>query len=120
MTMIIGTVADRLNSAEWAAEANNGCQTVETIDGSGDSGIISLRSGGSGDGTPEMYFFDLTNVNSGDRFIINALNNVSGAGATQAGYLGPVSFDLFTTIPEPSATLFGAIGFLALLKRKRI
>ena len=118
MTMIIGTVADRLNSAEWAAEANNGCQTVQTIDGSGDSGIIFLLSGGSGNGTPERYVFYLTNDNPSERFRIDALNSVNAVGVTQPGYLGPASFDHLTTLPEPSATLFGAIGFTAMLKRK--
>ena len=68
--------------------------------------------------TPERYVFDLTNDNPSERFRIDALNSVNAVGVTQPGYLGPASFDHFTTLPEPSATLFGAIGFTAMLKRK--
>lgn len=100
---------------EWSADASKGLQLVQTLGGSGDSGIISVRLGAAGNGVPEMYFFDLTNVTAGDRFQIQAFNDVGGP-VTQFDYLGPVSFDV---IPEPSTALLGALGLLALLRRRR-
>lgn len=115
-TVRVGIMADMLNSAEWAGDQNKGYRLVQTVGGGGDSGVVSLRGGGAGNGVPEMYFFDLTGVNPGDTFRLDALNNVSGAGQTQAGYLGPVSWDI---VPEPAVTLLGGLGMLGLLRRRR-
>lgn len=114
-TVRMGVMADMLNSGEWAADQNKGYRLVQTVGGSGDSGVVSLRAGSAGDGVPEMYFFDLTGVSAGDRFLLSALNDVSGGGATQAGYLGPVSWDI---VPEPSLSILGALGALGLLGRR--
>lgn len=116
MTVRIGVMQDMLGSGEWAADQNKGLRVVQTVGGSGDSGIVSVRGGGSANGVPEMYFFDITGVNPGDRFEIQGLNNVSGAGATQSGYLGPVSWDL-VAVPEPSSAVLAVFG-LAMLRRR--
>jgi hypothetical protein len=115
-TVRIGVMQDMLSAGERAADTFKGLQFVQTAGaGSGNSGIISVRAGAAGDGVPEMYFFDITNVTAGDRFQILALNDVGGS-ATQAGYLGPISFDV---VPEPSTALLSALGLLALLRRRR-
>lgn len=116
MTVRIGVMQDMLGALEWAADQNKGLRLVQTVGGSGDSGIVSVRGGAAGNGVPEMYFFDITGVNPGDRFVMSGLNNVSGAGATQSGYLGPVSFDL-VAVPEPGSAVLGAFGFILLLRR---
>ena len=115
MTVRVGVMADVLSSAEWAADQFKGFRIVQTVGGSGDSGVVSLRGGASGNGVPEMYFFDLTGVNPGDRFQILGLNNVGGTSG-QAGYMGPVSWDL---IPEPQSAilLLGALGLAARRRR---
>ena len=64
----------------------------------------------------KFCLFDLTGVNPGDTFRLDALNNISGAGETQSGYLGPVSWDI---VPEPLVTLLGGLGLLGLLRRRR-
>jgi hypothetical protein len=116
MTVRIGVMQDMLGSLEWGADQNKGLRIVQTVGGTGDSGIVSVRGGGAGNGIPEMYFFDITGVNPGDRFEIQGLNNVSGAGVTQSGYLGPVSWDL-VAIPEPSSAVLAVLG-LAILRRR--
>ena len=92
-TVRVGVMHDLLSSGEWAADINKGLRLYQTVGGSGDSGTISIRSGGAGDGLPEMYFFDVTGVSAGDRFKIEGLNNVGGAGGS-VGYVGPVSWDI--------------------------
>lgn len=116
MTVRVGVMQDMLGSLEWGADQNKGLRIVQTVGGTGDSGIVSVRGGGAGNGIPEMYFFDITGVNPGDRFEIQGLNNVSGAGVTQSGYLGPVSWDL-VAIPEPSSAVLAVLG-LAILRRR--
>jgi len=115
-TVRVGVMADMLSSNEWAADQNKGYQLIQTVGGDGDSGIITIRNGGPANGTPEMYFFDLQGVNPGDRFQLLALNNINGEGSTQAGYMGPVTWDL---IPEPSIAVLGGIGLLILLTRRK-
>lgn len=114
-TVRVGIMQDVLGPDEWASDTNKGLQIAQTVGGSGDSGVILLRSGGAGNGSPEMYFFDLTGVTAGDRFQITGHLGVGGP-VTQAGYIGPVSWDV---IPEPSAALLGSFGILGLLRRRR-
>jgi hypothetical protein len=116
MIVRVGVMQDMLGSGEWAADQNKGLRLVQTVGGGGDSGIVAVRGGGAADGAPEMYFFDLTGVNPGDRFQIVGLNDVSGAGATQSGYVGPVSWDL-VAVPEPGSAALAALGFTLLLRR---
>jgi YVTN family beta-propeller protein len=102
MTLRVGIMEDMLASNEWTADQFKALRIYQTTGGSGDSGVIPIRGGGSGDGVPEMYFFDLTNVSPGDRFQIESLNGVGGA-AVQAGYVGPVSWDVALTAPQAPA-----------------
>ncbi len=115
-TVRFGVMQDILDSASIPEDRCIGLQLIQTFGGSGTSPIIGLRFAQGGNGIPEMYFWDLTNVKPGDQFTLYAFNNVGGIGFHK-GYVGPVSFDM---IPEPgSATLgmFGATGLL--LRRKR-
>ena len=114
-TVRVGIMADILSAPEWAADINKTIQLQQVVGGSGISPIVSLRGGGAGNGQPEMYFFDLVGVNAGDRFQVITGGNPGG----QPGYIGPVSWDLYTPIPEPSAALLGSAAALGLLRRRR-
>ncbi len=110
----VGIMADVLTSPEWAADVNKTFQITQTVGGSGDSGVISLRGGGAGNGQPELYFFDITGVNPGDTFRITA-GTTSGP---QPGYIGPVSWDV-APVPEPGVVGLAALSALGLLRRRR-
>ena len=92
-TVRVGVMQDLLGSGEWAADINKGLSITQTVGGVSYSGVISVRSGGAGDGLPEMYFFDVTDINPGDRFKVQGINNVGGVGGSTA-YVGPVSWDI--------------------------
>jgi hypothetical protein len=115
-TVRVGIMQDMLSSAEWAADVFKGLRIVQTVGGSGDSGIVSVRGGAIGDGVPEMYFFDIAGVNPGDRFRIDGLGDIGGTTGGQPGYLGPVSFDL-VAVPEPDSAVLGALGIMLVLRR---
>lgn len=106
----IGVMADVLTAAEWAADTG---KTFQITGAGGDSGVISLRGGGAGDGQPEMYFFDISGVNPGDSFTI-----ATGSASAQPGYLGPVSWDLYA-VPEPSTALLAGALLLPFARRRR-
>jgi hypothetical protein len=114
-TVRVGIMADVLGVDENAADSNKTYRL--TGPGGADSGIISLRGGAAGNGIPEMYFFDLTGVNPGDQFTVTTANT---GGSGQPGYIGPMSWDIATTVPEPaSATLLlGAAGALLGWRRR--
>jgi hypothetical protein len=112
-TLRIGVMADILAAGEWAADIGKTFRVVQTAGGAGDSGVISLRAGGPGNGQPEMYFFDVNGVNPGDQFQI-----ITGNGPGQAGYLGPVTWDL-VAIPEPSCLLVAGAGAFLLRRRRQ-
>lgn len=115
-TLRIGVMADILTSGEWAADTNKTFQLVQTGGGTADSGVISLRGGAAGNGQPEMYFFDVTGVNAGNTFrLITGNSGASG----QAGYLGPVAWDVYTPIPEPSVALLAGLAGIGLMRRRR-
>ena len=109
----VGVMADVLSSAEWAADFGKTFRVLQTVGGSGDSGTISLRGGGAGNGQPEMYFFDITGVNPGDRFQI-----IAGNGPGQPGYIGSVSWDVAPVIPEPSGVSLAGLAAGAFLHRR--
>lgn len=117
-TVRVGIMHDFLALGERAGDTFKGLSIVQTLGGSGNSGVIPVRGGLGGDGVPELYFFDITNAVAGDRFELRGLNNVGGTSgaAAASGYLGPVSFDV---IPEPSVALLGGLGMLCLLRRRR-
>ena len=114
-TLRIGVMADILGSGEWAADTGKAYQLSQTIGGAGDSGSITLRGGAAANGQPEMYFFDVMGVNPGDTFRITAFPSPGGF----PGYIGPMSWDLYTPVPEPSTALLGGLAGLALLRRRR-
>lgn len=117
----VGVMNDVLAPGEWADDYFKGLQIEQTVGGVSDSGVIPLRAGAPGDGVPEMYFFDLTGVNPGDRFAIRGLRNVGGTTPTAMGaYIGVVSWDI-VAIPEPGAgfaILFGVAVTAGLLRRR--
>ena len=114
-TLRIGIMADILGPTEWAADAGKAYQLDQLVGGTGTSGSIPLRAGAPANGQPEMYFFDVTGVNPGDTFRITAFPSPGGF----PGYIGPVSWDLYTPIPEPSVALLGGAAALGLLRRRR-
>ncbi len=89
----VGIMQDVLGAGENAADQFKGLRLIQTAGGNGATAIIPLRAGASGNGQPDMYFFDIVGVNPGDVFQIIAPNNVGG-GPTQSGYVGPVSWDI--------------------------
>jgi hypothetical protein len=119
-TIRVGIMADCTSNT--TAESFMGLRIAQTVGGSGDSGVISLRSGGGGSAgvSPEMYFFDITGVSPGDRFAVYGLNNVGGTSGI-GGYLGSMSLDA-SPVPEPSTMMLmagGLLGLLAYAWRKR-
>ena len=114
-TLRVGIMADMLSAGEWAADINKAFQLVQVVGGAGDSGTVSLRSGGAGNGQAEMYFFDINGVNPGDTFRVVTTGNPGG----QPGYVGPMSWDLYA-VPEPtSAAMRGSLALLGLRRRRR-
>lgn len=115
----IGVMEDVLGSSEWAADAHKGLQMTQSIGGSGDSGAISLRSGGAGDGVPEIYFFDIYGATVGDQFAITGLSNVGGTPTGQNPYISSVSFDLATVAVPAPAALEGGLVLLGIIAGTR-
>ena len=115
-TLRVGVMADILGPTEWAADTGKAYQLVQTVGGSGDSGLITLRGGAAANGQPEMYFFDVTVVNPGDTFQIIALGTPGGS---FPGYIGPMSWDLSDPVPEPSSALLAGVALLGLTRRRR-
>jgi hypothetical protein len=120
-------MADVLTALEWVNDVFKGLQVMQTVGGSGDSGLISLRGGAAGDGVPEMYMFDVTGISAGDRFAILAFRDVGGStpmgtGTGQDAYLGPVSWDIApaaAAVPEPSSFVLAFFGMSLLIAKRR-
>lgn len=111
----VGVMTDLLASENRAADRGKGLQLLQTVGGDGDSGAMQLREGRSGDGFPDMFFWDITGAMPGDQFRLLALQDF-GQGSFYPGYLGPVTFDL---VPEPNAALLALGGALVLHSRRR-
>jgi hypothetical protein len=113
MTVRVGVMQDILGSTEAAQEVGKTLQLNQTVGGTGTSSV-SVRNGGVGDANPEMYFFDITGVNPGDRFQV-----VAPVGGT-SGYVGAVTWDI-AAVPEPSsaAAILGLVGVALVLRRRR-
>ena len=96
---------------------------TDGLDGAGFSpATIGLRQVGGGgssfehtltsvNNTLDMVFFDVTGITAGNQFEVFA-DSGSGGFATH-------QFVTWDVIPEPSAALLGALGLLALLRRRR-
>ncbi len=113
MVVRVGVFGDTLGADEAGGDTNKTYRL--TGPGGGDSGSISLRGGAAGTSTPEIYFFDITNITAGDGFQLTSTNN---GGSGQAGYIGPMSWDL-APVPEPSALSLSSLLGLGLLLRRR-
>jgi sugar lactone lactonase YvrE len=110
MTLRVGVMEDVLDPTNWASDTFKGLE-VKQVNGSGDSGVVPLRGGGSGTGKPAMYFYDIYPVQPGQTFSILAPNNVGGTSGN-AGYLSAVSFDLAMVAQAqyfPSTLNFGGV-----------
>lgn len=114
-TLRIGIMADILGPGEWAADSGKSYSLSQISGGTSDSGPITLRAGAPGNGQPELYFFDITGVNPGDVFRITAFPNLVGF----PGYIGPVTWDLSSPIPEPSTSFLAAAAASSILLRRR-
>ncbi len=114
-TFRIGVMADMLSAVDATEDNGKVYQLTQIVGGSSDSGPAILRNGNSGNGSPEMYFFDITNANPGDQFTLTAFS----VGALP-GYIGPVSFD---SVPVPAPSAFPAgmalLSTLAAFRRRR-
>lgn len=113
MKVRIGVFGDTLGADEAGGDTNKTYRL--TGPGGGDSGAISLRGGAAGTSTPEIYFFDITGISPGDVFQLTSTNT---GGSGQAGYIGPMSWDI-APVPEPSSALLGGIAALGLMRRRR-
>lgn len=114
-TVRVSVMHDLLNPFGQSNDTNKGLQIQQTVGGSGDSGVVNVRNGNAGDGVPEFYFFDITDVSPGDQFQVLGLNNVGGTSGNR-GYVGPVAFDI---VPEPASGAMIGLGGLMLLARRR-
>ena len=114
MVVRVGVFGDTLGTDEMGADTNKTYRL--TGPGGGDSGAISLRGGAAGTSTPEIYFFDITNITASDVFQLTSTNT---GGSGQAGYIGPMSWDI-APVPEPGATnLTGLVCLAAFLRRRK-
>jgi hypothetical protein len=113
MVVRVGVFGDTLGADEIGADTNKTYRL--TGPGGGDSGVISLRGGAAGTSTPEIYFFDITNITAGDGFQLTSTNN---GGSGQAGYIGPMSWDV-APVPEPSVLSLSSLLGVGLLLRRR-
>ncbi len=112
MVVRVGVFADILGADEAGADMNRTYRL--TGPGGGDSGDISLRAGAAGSSTPEIYFFDITNLLAGDAFqLISTRNGISGP-----GYIGPMSWDI-APVPEPSVMGLSSLLSIGLLAQRR-
>lgn len=113
MVVRVGVFGDTLGADEAGSDTNKTYRL--TGPGGGDSGVISLRGGAAGTSTPEIYFFDITNITAGDVFQLTSTNN---GGSGQPGYIGPMSWDI---APVPETGVLGLTGALSLglLVRRR-
>jgi hypothetical protein len=106
-TIRLGVVLDSLSDAAIGA---NALRIV--AGGTADATGVASRSG-----VMDMYFFDITGLTSGQNIEIWASKTgTNQANGFRAITIGGVTFD---SVPEPSTTLLGALGFLALFRRRR-
>ncbi len=85
--------------------------------GNSTSGTVDVTSTS---GAPNMYFFDITGVTSGDTFSLtaNGAAITSGNYLAPQGYIGPMSFDI-ASVPEPTTLSLFAVGAIGLLAARR-
>ena len=106
-TIRLGVVLDSLNDNVVGADA------LRVVAG----GTADATLSGNRSGVMDMYFFDITGLNSGEQIQIWGSKSVNTQNfGFRAITIGGVTFD---SIPEPSAALLGAFGMLALLRRRR-
>jgi hypothetical protein len=96
-TVRVGVMQDCLGKDEQAQDTFKGLKIVKTgTPGGGQSDVQAVRGGAAGAGTPELYFFDLTNVKPGDTFDVQALKDIGGTSGNEP-YVGPVCWDITST-----------------------
>ena len=95
----VGVMRDVLAPGEYAADTGKSFQLVQAGNPSNASIIVGSPTG---NGAPEMYFFDIFNVQAGEQYSILGFNTPSVSG--QSGYVSSVSWDRVTTAPGAANT----------------
>lgn len=67
---------------------------------------------------PDIHFFDITGLVTGDTIVISAANSNTAGNNFNAATIGGVTFDT-VVVPEPSSTALLGLGGLALILRRR-
>jgi|GEM_PF-2396640 len=89
----------------------------------------AANEGGFFKGTGTAFLFDFTGGLAGETYTLVNFDSTTFTSATEFGVLPASGVDgsftlnsnslQFTVVPEPSSALLGALGFLALLRRRR-
>jgi hypothetical protein len=109
----LGMITDH---TDFAAISPSQLRVRQTVGGSANSGLITTIDR---DLDGDYYFFDITGGQAGDTFVVSGVVSTFPDGTppgARSNGLGGITFD---TIPEPSISILGGLGLVALLRRRR-
>ncbi|MGJ8655206.1 MAG: PEP-CTERM sorting domain-containing protein [Akkermansiaceae bacterium] len=89
-----------------------------TITAGGLSASTTDNRGANTGNAPDLYFFDITGLVTGDTIVISAANSNTVGSNFNAATIGGITFDTIV-VPEPSSTALLGLGGLALILRRR-